>query len=236
MPPYHRYAIYFLPPDGALADFGAAWLGYDTRSGANVAHPVLDGLAAGDIAAITERPRKYGFHATLKPPFHLAPGRSAQGLDQAARALAAQLAPVNLDGLALRRLGRFLALVPVGDTSALNTLAARIVADLDGFRRPPDGDELARRGLDRLSVAQRGLVERWGYPYVMEEFRMHMTLTGPMPPEQGARIESILAGVIPPTAPVRIDQIALTGARADGCFELIRRYPLTGVGQSGEFA
>ena len=42
---------------------------------------------------------------------------------------------------------------------------------------PPTQGELERRGLDSLSERQRGNFERWGYPYIFDEFRFHMTLS-----------------------------------------------------------
>src|SRR5258708_19714311 len=70
-----RYAIYFVPAaDTALYRFGAAALGYDCFTGADIA--TLDALPvdAGAWRELTREPRRYGFHATLKAPFHLAAG------------------------------------------------------------------------------------------------------------------------------------------------------------------
>ena len=89
---YRRYALYYTPPQGEFADFGAAWLGWDAGRGVAVAQPVLPGL---DIAALTAAPRKYGFHATLKPPFRLADGTSAADLAQATAQVAARLAQLE---------------------------------------------------------------------------------------------------------------------------------------------
>ena len=76
-----RYAIYFAPHSGSLlARFGASLLGYDPATGAEVDapdHPAFhDPLSLGWTAA----PRRYGFHATLKAPFHLAEGRNIRGV------------------------------------------------------------------------------------------------------------------------------------------------------------
>ncbi|HTZ38232.1 MAG TPA: DUF1045 domain-containing protein [Stellaceae bacterium] len=89
-----RYAVYFVPEPGApLARFGAAWLGYDIAGGKAAARPALAGVPAERLEAITAEPRRYGFHATLKPPFSLAEGTSAAALDAAVAALAARIAP-----------------------------------------------------------------------------------------------------------------------------------------------
>ena len=141
MDQFARYAVY-VTATGALADFGAAWLGWDSATGLETPHPKVFGI---DVASVTATPRKYGFHGTIKPPFRLADGKTADELAAALEALCATLAPVILDGLKVRRLGRFIALVPEGDTGQLAMLAATTVERLDGFRAPPSEAELERR-------------------------------------------------------------------------------------------
>ena len=169
---YTRFAIYYLPPEGALADFGAAWLGWDCVTARAVVPPHVPGLHD-----VTMTPRKYGFHGTLKPPFRLAERTDLAGLQEAMVQMAAICAPAQSDGLALTALGRFLALTPVGDSSGIARVAATYVEALDAFRAPPGEAELARRRKARLSERQEALLQRWGYPYVMGEFRFHMTLS-----------------------------------------------------------
>lgn len=65
---FRRYGLYYTPRPGALAEFGAAWLGWDPVAGQSMAHPAIDGLPR-DISEITASPRKYGLHGTIKPPF-----------------------------------------------------------------------------------------------------------------------------------------------------------------------
>ena len=224
MSDYTRYAIYYLPPDGALAEFGAAWLGWDCLSGTPVAQPEVEG-----ITEATDAPRKYGFHATLKPPFRLNEGRSSEDLHAAIAELAAGLPPVALDGLTLDRLGHFLALRPVGDTSALSDLAAQCVTGLDQFRAPPPPEELTRRRKAGLPPRQEALLQQWGYPYVLDEFRFHMTLSGSLIENDLARFQDQIARRLPALpCPYVIDSIALAGQRPDGMFALIERFALLG--------
>ncbi|WP_025053917.1 DUF1045 domain-containing protein, partial [Sulfitobacter noctilucicola] len=122
---YSRYAIYYMPPAGNMAEAGAAWLGWDAAQGREVAQPDVEGLPD-----VTAAPRKYGFHGTLKPPFVLRDGRTVDELQDAVSQLAAILPPARCDGLALSRLGRFLALTPVGDTQKLRQVASACVRDL----------------------------------------------------------------------------------------------------------
>ncbi|MEL6609249.1 MAG: DUF1045 domain-containing protein [Pseudomonadota bacterium] len=222
---YSRYAVYYTPPEGAFADQLAAWLGWDGARGAPVANPDIDSV---DVTAITETPRKYGAHGTLKPPMRLADGHSAEDLRAATARLAASLAPVTVERLEIAPLGRFLALVPTGDVTGLADLAARVVMELDPMRAAPSEAELAKRRAAQLSPAQEAHLDRWGYPYVLDQFRFHITLTGRLDKPTLAAAEAALARHLSPPAPFVIDALSLCGERTvDGRFELIERMPLT---------
>lgn len=97
---FTRYGVYFTPSDTALAEVGATWLGWDIRSGSARTAP---------FPQYVGRPRKYGFHATLKPPFRLASDQGLQALQDATAQLARSLAPVQLGILELSRIGSFFA-------------------------------------------------------------------------------------------------------------------------------
>lgn len=221
---FRRYAIY-VTPDGPLGTAGAAWLGWDIATGQTVPHPNIDGL---DLAAITRRPRRYGLHATVKPPMTLATGCSSEQLKRAAGALARSAAPVTIAALAVTRLGRFLALIPLGDTGALDALAAQVVETLDPFRAAPGADELARRKQTGLSASQLRNLARWGYPHVMEDYRFHVTLTGPLADSDRVipKAAAHFAPVLP--TPFVIDHLTLAGEDAQGMFHSIARLPLRG--------
>lgn len=222
-----RYAIYYAPEPGAFADATARWLGWDAAAGRSVAHPQVAGLPA-PAADLTATPRKYGFHGTIKPPFHLAPGTDAEGLRAALAALAAGLQPVTLPGLRLVDLHGFVALVPEGETTALATLAAAVVMRLDRFRAPPDAAEIARRNPDRLTARQRALLAEWGYPYVMDQFQFHLTLTGALDPAASAATRAALAPLVEPLIPrpFTLRDLVLFGQGDDGMFRILHRYPL----------
>ncbi|MHA6347657.1 DUF1045 domain-containing protein [Roseivivax sp. CAU 1761] len=225
---FARYAIYHLPDPGPLAAFGAGWLGWDAARGTEAPPPPEPALPEAERRAAVATPQRYGFHATIKPPFRLAAGTEPAALRAAFRAFCAGQAPVALPGLRLAALGRFLALVPERAPPELAALAGAAVAGLDPFRAPPEPAELARRRGARLSPAQEALLVRWGYPYVMEEFRFHMTLTGRL--DRAARdrleprLEAALAPLLPRPYPIR--SLCLLGEAADGRFHLVARCPL----------
>jgi hypothetical protein len=107
-------------------------LGWDAETGREVGHP--QAALPRPLAELTRTPRRYGFHATLKPPFRLAEGADAAALDQMMRELAARTPPATGPGLApSARLG-FLALMPTGPAPALDELAAACTRGLDRFR------------------------------------------------------------------------------------------------------
>ncbi|GAB5435515.1 DUF1045 domain-containing protein [Falsiruegeria mediterranea] len=224
---FSRYAIYFAPPaDAEWTRFGASWLGWDMETGETVVHPDLAGL---DVPLITATPHKYGLHGTIKPPFHLAERQTVEALERACGELADALAPVWLDGLELARLGRFLALRPMGNTSELGELAAQVVRGLDSFRAPASPEELERRRAAGLNPAQEANLLQWGYPYVMDEFRFHITLTGKLPKPKLPGVQDALNQVLTPMLPKPfvISDLALVGERSDGRFQMIHRYALS---------
>ncbi|WP_146348239.1 DUF1045 domain-containing protein [Falsiphaeobacter marinintestinus] len=226
---FKRFAIYYAPPAGAdWTRWATAWLGWDMEAGCAIAHPDIAGLPA-PVDQITRTPRKYGLHGTIKPPFRLAEGTSLGDLEVAMERLCASLAPVRLQGLTLTRLGRFLALCPPQDP-AFGALAARCVRELDRFRAPASEAELAKRRSSALSKTQEANFVQWGYPYVMDDFRFHITLSGKLPkaelPPVIAALEAQLCPLLP--TPLVMHDLALVGEDEDGQFHLIHRYTLSG--------
>ncbi len=227
--PFCRHAIYYTPPPGPLARFGAAWLGWDMAKARPVAHPDIPGLPA-PLPQITATPRRYGFHATIKPPFRMADGQTTAELDAALAAFCASRAPVPLGVLTLTRLGRFLALLASRNTGALNLLASDTVRRFDSFRAPMTPAEFSRRDLPHLSDDQRANLRIWGYPHVMADFRWHMTLTGKLPAAQARATMAALEPVLHPLleSEISIDALSLVGETTEGHFHLISRHLLRG--------
>ncbi len=217
-----RWAVYFAPKaDSALARFGADWLGWDPGAGV-----VREGIEIAGLPRprrdLVAAPRKYGFHATLKAPFPLAEGRAPKALDDAIEELARDHGAFALP-LRLAALGRFVALVPAEPVPALEALAGDCVTRLDPFRGAAPARD--RSGLTPGQVAH---LERWGYPFVLDQFRFHMTLTGPLEPSEVAVVLAALRGPTRPllAEPVQVRDICLFGEMADGNFHILDRFPL----------
>jgi putative phosphonate metabolism protein len=186
-----RYAIYFTPgPDDALTCIAANWLGRDPFTGALHEAPATEQMSATEIAFHTAAPRRYGFHATLKAPFRLAEGESEASLDQALATYAATLEPVVLPRLVVGQIDGFFALVPGEYSPALNRFAGDIVAAFDRFRAPLTESEIERRNPDAMSQAEFRNLCQWGYPYVFDTFRFHMTLTGRVNGEDSTKLRA----------------------------------------------
>lgn len=227
MAAYRRYGL-FVVPEGAFYRAGATWLGWDSVAGCTLSQPKVADLPR-PVAEITAAPRKYGFHGTIKPPFRLAEGATEASLRDATASLCATLAPVEVPALVVRRLGGFVAIVPAAPCEALLRLASAIVLGLDAYRAPPTDADLARRRKSGLSKRQEALLVKWGYPYVQEEFRFHLTLTGKLGAASGQvadRLHAHFTPVLP--RPFNVNTLCLMGEDDTGLFHLLHRYELSG--------
>jgi hypothetical protein len=160
---------------------------------------------------MTVSARRYGFHATLKPPFRLAEGCSPEDLDAAVARFAAENASAMIPLLSLARLSGFFALVPGAEAPGLHALADEVVRAFDSFRDPPTDAELGRRNPALLTPRQRELLDQWGYPYVLDEFRFHLTLTDRIPEGRQADVRRALNDWFAPLlgASVAVDALAV---------------------------
>lgn len=177
-----RFAIYYAPgADEPLWLKAAEWLGRDPLTGAT-----LDGPLAGTTRdALFDRSvsaRRYGFHATIKAPMLLREGKSRAELVDALAAFAEESEPVAIGRLKLALIDGFLALIPANQTAELTDFAGEVVEAFEPFRALPSAAERERRLKGgNLSERQIELMDRFGYPYVFEQFRLHMTLTDRLP-------------------------------------------------------
>jgi len=190
---FPRYAVYFVPPaDTPLYRFGASVIGYDAFSGRLIPFPDSIAAKVGDWKDLTIDPRKYGFHATLKAPISLAKGCDEKGLVAAISSFASTPRTIPVITPVVRALGSFIAVVPDAPSPALQTLASDCVSEFDAFRAPLRAEDRLRRNVSSLTDQQIAHLDRWGYPYVFEEFRFHMTLTGSILIKQQATIVAVL--------------------------------------------
>lgn len=216
-----RYALYWVPPrEHPLWLAGCAWLGRD---------PEFD--APGRAPAYATRPWRYGFHATLKAPLQLVPGRSEEDFLQLAAALAARTRAFTMPRLQVARLDNFLALRPAEAIDAahpLQRLADDSVTQLEACRRPLAPDELQARLSTLGDAALRSHLERWGYPYVFERWRLHLTLSDARRADEAGLLAAARRHFAPALElPLQATSIAVfRQAGAGAAFSLLARLPL----------
>ena len=208
-----RYGIYFVPVARSnLYRYGSSILGYDCYSGSAVDFPNEFGNGAVNWKELSALPRQYGFHATLKAPFHLSSARTERQLVDAVKSFAGLGHAVHTFVPTVRLVDGFFAVVPAESEPSLDTLAASCTTIFDAYRAPMSPQERARRLASRLNQNQIQNLDRWGYPFVLSEFRFHMTLTGKVPPNRRKAVGEILLdgfrrmGV---DQPIAVDQLSL---------------------------
>jgi putative phosphonate metabolism protein len=206
-----RFAVYYAPShESAWWRAGSVWLGRDAQSGEACVPPQPQGLTR-PLMELTEAPRRYGWHGTLVAPFRLADGMTQDDLLAATRAWAftqqAFCLPVQAAPL-----GDFVALRPADQQgeASMRALAASALQTLDALRARPSAADLARRLAAPLSEPQRALLVKWGYPYVFDEFRFHMTLSSSLT-DAGERATLVAwwRQQTPTLGPLAVDHAAL---------------------------
>ena len=227
---YPRYAIYYAPaPDSELSRFGAQLLGYDAHRGTDLPFPDSLSSSRADWLDITTDPRKYGFHATLKAPMTLADGKTEADLATACEIFAATARRIPVVEPVVDSIDGFIAVIPAAPSADLAQLAAEVTREFDLFRAPLSPEDRIRRNPAKLTPRQRDYLDRWGYPYVMEESRFHMTLTGRL---DAARREPVMAMLKSQFSKLGLRQLAIDRValfRQDGPdsrFRIIRDYVL----------
>jgi putative phosphonate metabolism protein len=224
-----RYAIYAVPPvDQPLWRMASTWLGRDPLAGIEAVPDLPLWLARERWREITKDARHYGFHGTLKPPMTLAGGRTRDALDAALSQFASDFAALPPLGLQVATIGGFLALVPREPSAALKRLADLAVERFDRFRAPSTEDELTRRRQQPLSTRQEEYLARWGYPYVFDEYRFHMTLTSRLPDAERTRVAAHLSDYLAPALaqPTPLTMALFVQDHQETPFRLARRFRL----------
>lgn len=180
-----RFAIYLTLPGGnPVYQLASSWLGYDVLNPQRELRTEKNGL--------TTSPARYGFHATMKPPFRLKQGCNREQLEDALDAFCAQTSSFKCGGLQISTIGDFVALTLEDGCERLDQLAAQCVYFFEPFRARLSYGEYLKRQPDRLSPTQKQLLDCWGYPHVFDEYRFHMTLTNSLPKADLEVTESLL--------------------------------------------
>jgi len=227
-----RYALYLVPPrDSVLWEQACRWLGRNPETAAVSQQPDVPGYAEERVRELTRSPRLYGFHATLKAPFRLAQGVDERQLMWEVNRLIDSLPAFSMPALKVGRLMGFVALCPAGAEEESMALARRCVIGLDMLRAPLEAAERARRHAAGLTPHQKDLLEQWGYPFVLDEYRFHMTLTERLDDAEAAYLMPWLQNWLGPALgddPGEADLAVFAQPRPGDDFVLRRRFPLQG--------
>lgn len=228
-----RFAVYYAPScTSPWWQAGCEWLGGDVETGAAYTAP-QPSTVRRSVAELTQAPRRYGWHGTLVAPFRLADGVSPSAVLNEARRWAGEQKPFVLP-VDAATLGDFVALRPAAPEgeSGMRALASSALRALGGLRAAPSAADLARRLASSLTERQRALLVEWGYPYVFDEFRFHMTLSSSLDAaDERAVLVSWWQDRIAELGPLVVDSAALfVEPTAGQPFVLWQRLPF----QAGE--
>jgi hypothetical protein len=128
------------------------------------------------------------------------------------KALAAQIQPVELGALSVVSMMDFIALVPQTMSVSLSALAEKCVTELDDLRAPLTAPEIARRRIDPNDTRGQFLLQKYGYPHVLERFLLHFTLSGSVTPQVAdhlVRAGSDQIHQLNQSAPLVLDRLCL---------------------------
>ena len=229
-----RYALYLTPPpDSDLWRFGCDVIGRDAWTDQSADGFVPRGHELEAWRRLTSLPRRYGFHATLKAPFRVRADLDVFDLMDAVAGFARGRKPFDagrwhIGHMAAGEGRAFVALRPEGVAKELCSLEESAMRALDELRAPLTDAESRGRNVVRLTPRQRYYLDAWGYPYVLDEFRPHFTLTNPV--ENAGAVARALEwefGLRVASPVLRVESVVLFGEReADGVFEALRAFPL----------
>ncbi|RUL76075.1 DUF1045 domain-containing protein [Dyella choica] len=211
-----RYAVYFCPVAGSELDaFGREWL--STRE--------ISGLAAERLHELMGNVRRYGWHATLCAPFAL----NEQGSYDELRRHVAEIAQRNQAfelSLHLQQLAGFLALRPSGNKADINQLAEQCARRLNSLRAPTTEAAWQRRAA-KLDATELALYQQFGYPYVLDRYRFHMTLSARASEEEERALRAWLSPRVANLPPTCIDALTICRETEPGQpFEPFERFAL----------
>ena len=226
---FSRYAIYYVPPESdQFTRFAASWFGWDVYKSINVKYPELSDLNY-DIKEITSTPSKYGLHATLKAPFSLVPDKTIDELRLSLSILSSSIQKFEISSICVKNIAGFIAIVPTSQNERINYLAKKCVEDLDCFRKAEPLEIINKRRSVGLSIRKEHNLFKWGYPYVLNDFQFHFTMTSKLTPKVSKNVFSVLSLELKTVlnAPLLISKICLCGeSNSHKKFEVIEEFSL----------
>lgn len=218
---FKRYAIYYIPEmDAEFYKSGTKWLGWDVFTGKKIVN---------NKDHITKNARRYGFHGTLYPPFELKSKINFNDFEKSVDQFAKNKKAFDMGKGKITNLDQFIAICFNESEKKLKFFAADCIKYFHKYRKYPSQNELEKRRKIGLTKRQEKNLVEWGYPFVMEEFKFHMTLTGHLQDNEKKLIESKLKKIFISSFnnPIKFNSICLLGEDADNFFHFINRFYLS---------
>ena len=233
---YKRVAIYFLPKkNSSLENFGKNLLGRDINKKKKISltrrqkYFINRGFMYFDeLKDYCEQPAKYGFHATLKAPFRLKRNVKTKNFYDVISHIAAQHSRFKIKGLKIVYSKKFTFITSRKPNKLLINLENDLVKHLDTFRAELNKTEIKKRIPDSLTFKQNKYLKEWGYPFVLDQFKFHMTLmnqnNNKLSNKQKLELEKLIYKIS--NNLLEFNEISLLGENKNGYFEEIKRFKL----------
>jgi hypothetical protein len=155
-------------------------------------------------------------------------GTAIEDLLAAARHFAAERTAFEARPLQVSGLSKWVAFTLSSPSADMTKLAADCVRAFEPFRAPLTEADIARRRQSGLTPRQDEQMLTFGYPFIFEDFRFHMTLAGPLEPEEKAALVEKLRSKTATieSQPLYVDAITLyEQPDRDSPFVLTERFP-----------
>ena len=224
---FKRYAIYYAPIENCELDvFGKCLLGWDPYKGEEITKPYplkLPNLQKFSRFVLT--PKQYGFHGTIKAPFRLKDGYTYNDLENKVGEISKQIHSFHLNKLIIKKLGYFIALIPTNNLK-VNEVSNKFVEGLDYLRDELSENEIKKRNPIKLTSRQKKMLFKWGYPYVFNEFKFHLTLTSKLNIEEIDDVFKSLQNILTQFNLIKINfnSVCIFGQKSDEKFYFIKRF------------
>ena len=224
---YERYAIYYAPLENSELDiFGKCWLGWDPYKGSQTTKSDFSKLPDFEkFSKFVVAPKQYGFHGTIKAPFRLKDGFTYNDLENQVGEISKQIHSFYLDQLIIKKLGNFIGLIPTNNLK-VNAVSNKFVKELDYLRDELSESEIKKRKPHKLTSNQKQLLFKWGYPYVFNEFKFHLTLTSKLNNVEIDDVFKSLQNILKQVnlSKINFNNICIFGQKSDEKFYFIKRF------------
>ncbi len=224
---YKRYAIYYVPSENSELDlFGKCWLGWDPYKGEETTKSDLSKLPSfKKFSSLVLTPKQYGFHGTIKAPFKLKNEYTYNDLENKVREISKQIHSFYFDQLIIEKLGNFIGLIPTNNLK-VNAVSNKFVEELDYLRDELSESEIKKRKPHKLTSNQKQMLFKWGYPYVFDEFKFHLTLTSKLNVVEIDDVFRSLQNILKQVNlnKISFNNICIFGQKSDEKFYFVQRF------------